>query len=112
MISLKTLVEYRPRRSDLAPATYQRCGHLDKYQFIIFADFWRKQGHKFEIDPLLVKVIIAKESSFNPKARPHYRNNTARGLKQVLGHTIDAGELAALSLSFASLPKSSPSPRF
>ncbi|MCT4642024.1 MAG: transglycosylase SLT domain-containing protein [Bacteriovoracaceae bacterium] len=43
--------------------------------------------YKVKIDPLLVKTIIAIESSFNPKADPKSAKSSAYGLMQVVNKT-------------------------
>lgn len=47
-------------------------------------DFWNSKFKKFEgMDPLLVKAIIAVESSFNPLADPKVSHSSAYGLMQI-----------------------------
>src|SRR3989338_7474818 len=47
-------------------------------------DYWKEQGFYFpDIDPLLIKVLIAVESSFNPKAKSTTSGSSATGLMQV-----------------------------
>lgn len=47
-------------------------------------DYWTKQGRKFPVGltPLHIKILIAIESSFRPKARP--KSSSAVGLMQLL----------------------------
>ncbi len=47
--------------------------------------YWESKLKKFpKLDPLLIKAIIAKESSFNPKADPKVAHSTAYGLMQIV----------------------------
>ena len=47
-------------------------------------EYWKNHGVSFpkDLDPLIIKTIIAYESSFNPNAKS--KNSTASGLMQVL----------------------------
>lgn len=51
--------------------------------------YWQEAGLPFpkDLDPLLIKVIIAKESSFNPKADPKSKVSSAYGLMQITNRT-------------------------
>jgi hypothetical protein len=53
-------------------------------------NFWKEQGLNFpkDLDPLLIKVIIAKESSFRPQVRTKNSKSTATGLMQILQSTL------------------------
>ncbi|MBT4790507.1 MAG: transglycosylase SLT domain-containing protein [Halobacteriovoraceae bacterium] len=54
-------------------------------------EYWQGQFEKFpKIDPLLVKAIIAKESSFDPKADPKVSHSTAYGLMQIVNKSRKA----------------------
>ncbi len=74
------------------PSLGKICGfapndHLDDMiQF--WLDHWKQRGLKFpdDLTPRHVKAMIAKESSFNPKAKA-YDKNTARGLMQLKDDT-------------------------
>jgi soluble lytic murein transglycosylase-like protein len=48
-------------------------------------EFWKQQGLKYpqDLTPRLIKAMIAKESSFNPRAQPKDPKMTARGLMQI-----------------------------
>lgn len=54
--------------------------------------YWKKQGLKFptELDPLLVKTIIAIESSFKPQAITKAKGSSATGLMQITNETRGA----------------------
>ena len=54
--------------------------------------YWKKQGLKFptELDPLLVKTIIAIESSFKPQAITKAKGSSATGLIQITNETRGA----------------------
>ena len=62
-------------------------GSLDNaIQF--WLDYWKQQGLDFpKVDPLLIKSLIAIESSFNLKADPNDENSSAYGLMQVTDQT-------------------------
>lgn len=47
--------------------------------------YWKSQGVAFpeDLDPLMIKALIAVESSFDPKAKTKSKNSTAAGLMQV-----------------------------
>ena len=48
-------------------------------------EYWASKFRQFpKIDPLLIKAIIAKESSFNPKADPKVAHSSAYGLMQIV----------------------------
>lgn len=52
-------------------------------------EFWLLQGLKFsDYDPLLIKTLIAIESSFNPVAAPKVKGSTAFGLMQITNQTM------------------------
>jgi len=54
-------------------------------------DHWNTKFKKFPvIDPLLIKAIIAKESSFNPKADPRVSHSSAYGLLQIVDKSRNA----------------------
>ena len=51
-------------------------------------DYWKQQGLEFpSIDPLLIKTIIAIESTFNPAAEPKSKDSSALGLMQITDQT-------------------------
>lgn len=52
-------------------------------------DYWKDQGLKFPpgIDPLLVKTIIAIESSFDPEIKTKVKGSSATGLMQLTDET-------------------------
>lgn len=52
-------------------------------------DFWKNEGLKFpkDLDPLLIKTIIAIESSFNPVIKTKDPKSSATGLMQVTNRT-------------------------
>ncbi len=62
-------------------------GALDEpIQF--WLEYWRKQGLQFpNIDALLIKTLIAIESSFSLKADPKIKNSSAYGLMQITDQT-------------------------
>lgn len=48
-------------------------------------EYWASKFKQIpKIDPLLIKAIIAKESSFNPKADPKVAHSSAYGLMQIV----------------------------
>lgn len=53
-------------------------------------NFWKEQGLPFpkDLDPLFIKVIIAKESSFRPQVRTRAITSSATGLMQILQSTL------------------------
>jgi hypothetical protein len=53
-------------------------------------NFWKEQGLPFPegLDPLLIKVIIAKESSFRSQIKTKAKNSSATGLMQILQSTL------------------------
>lgn len=53
-------------------------------------DYWKEQGSPFpaDIDPMLIKILIAIESGFNEKAKSSGKNSTAAGLMQVTNKTL------------------------
>lgn len=54
-------------------------------------EYWGNKFKKFpKVDPLLIKALIAKESSFNPKADPKVSHSSAYGLMQVVDTTRKA----------------------
>ncbi len=57
-------------------------------------NFWKEQGLPFpkDFDPLIVKVIIAKESSFRSEIRSRAHNSSATGLMQILQSTLYRSE--------------------
>ncbi len=76
---------------------YNRVGKIDGFlenseidaviQF--WLNYWQRQGLKFPagLDPLLIKTVIAIESSFNPEARSKVKNSSAAGLMQITDET-------------------------
>jgi|GEM_PF-514972 len=52
--------------------------------------FWQEQGLPFPpgLDPFLIKVLIAKESSFRPKVKTKVSGSSATGLMQLLQSTL------------------------
>ena len=52
-------------------------------------EYWQEAGLPFpkDLDPFLIKVIIAKESSFNLKADPKTKESSAYGLMQITNKT-------------------------
>ncbi len=67
---------------------YNEFSELDSVvQF--WLDFWKEQGLKFpkNLDPLLIKVIIAVESRFRPAVRTKISGSSATGLMQVTNTT-------------------------
>ena len=52
-------------------------------------DFWKNEGLKFpkDLDPLLIKTIIAIESRFNPAIKTKDPRSTATGLMQITNRT-------------------------
>lgn len=54
-------------------------------------EYWGSKFKKFPIvDPLLIKALIAQESSFNPKADPHVSHSSAYGLMQIVDESRKA----------------------
>jgi hypothetical protein len=53
-------------------------------------NFWKEQGLPFpkDLNPFLIKVIIAKESSFRSKIKTKIAGSSATGLMQVLQSTL------------------------
>jgi hypothetical protein len=53
-------------------------------------NFWKEQGLPFpkDLDPFLIKVIIAKESSFRSQIKTKIAGSSATGLMQVLQSTL------------------------
>ena len=53
-------------------------------------DYWKSHGVKFPDDlvPLVIKALISKESSFNPKAESKDPKSTASGLMQVTNQML------------------------
>lgn len=53
-------------------------------------NFWKEQGLPFpeDLDPLLIKALIAKESSFRTQVRTRAKNSSATGLMQILQSTL------------------------
>jgi len=51
-------------------------------------EYWKSQGLSYpkDFDPLVIKAMIAIESSFNPSAKP--RGGSAHGLMQILKRTL------------------------
>lgn len=51
--------------------------------------YWKAQGLKFPagLDPLLIKTIIAIESSFDPQAKTKVKGSSATGLMQLTDET-------------------------
>jgi hypothetical protein len=52
--------------------------------------YWQSQGVQFpkDLTPLMIKALIAVESSFNPKAKTNAKNSTASGLMQITNQTL------------------------
>ena len=52
-------------------------------------DYWKQQGLRFPpgLDPLMVKTIIAIESTFNPQAVTKIKGSSATGLMQITNET-------------------------
>ena len=59
------------------------------YVIQFWLQYWQEAGLPFpkNLDPLLIKVIIAKESSFNSKADPKSKVSSAYGLMQITNRT-------------------------
>ncbi len=54
-------------------------------------EYWRSIFSRFpKIDPLLIKALIAQESSFNPKADPKVSHSSAYGLMQIVDQSRKA----------------------
>ncbi len=54
-------------------------------------EYWKSRFNNLpQIDPLLIKALIAQESSFNPKADPKVSHSSAYGLMQVVDKTREA----------------------
>jgi hypothetical protein len=53
-------------------------------------NFWKEQGLPFpkDLDPFLIKVLIAKESSFRTSVKTKMAGSSATGLMQVLQTTL------------------------
>jgi len=53
-------------------------------------NFWKEQGLTFpeDMSPFIIKVIIAKESSFRPNIRTRDLKSSATGLMQILQSTL------------------------
>jgi hypothetical protein len=53
-------------------------------------NFWKEQGLSFpeDLGPLLIKALIAKESSFRTQVRSRANNSSATGLMQILQSTL------------------------
>lgn len=53
-------------------------------------NFWKEQGLPFpkDLDPFLIKVLIAKESSFRVSIKTKIAGSSATGLMQVLQTTL------------------------
>ncbi|MBA2405110.1 MAG: transglycosylase SLT domain-containing protein [Bdellovibrionales bacterium] len=53
-------------------------------------NFWKEQGLPFpkDLDPFLIKVLIAKESSFRTHIKTKIAGSSATGLMQVLQSTL------------------------
>ncbi len=76
---------------------YGRIGKIDGFpenaeldsviQF--WLDYWKDQGLKFPggLDPLIIKTIIAIESTFDPKAITKIKGSSATGLMQITNET-------------------------
>jgi hypothetical protein len=52
--------------------------------------YWKSEGVQFpdDLDPLVIKTLIAIESSFNPKAKSKDPKSTASGLMQVTDQSL------------------------
>ena len=54
-----------------------------------WTEYWKEKGRLIkEVDPLLIKAMIASESSFQPGVRTRDPNSTATGLMQILDTTL------------------------
>jgi len=53
-------------------------------------DYWKEQGIEFpkDLDPLMIKVMIAVESTFDPRKISKAKNSTAAGLMQVTDQSL------------------------
>ncbi len=53
-------------------------------------DYWRSQGIEFpnDLDPLIIKAMIAVESTFNPRAVTTSKISTASGLMQITDQSL------------------------
>jgi hypothetical protein len=62
-------------------------GEFPELDFVIqfWLNFWKEQGLKFpeDLDPFLIKAIIAVESRFIPAVRTKISGSSATGLMQV-----------------------------
>ena len=68
---------------------YKRGSEYDSLiQF--WLDYWKSEGVQFpeDLDPLMIKALIAVESSFNPKAKSKDPKSTASGLMQVTDQSL------------------------
>ena len=77
--------------------TYPRIGKIcgfPEYEEVdplihFWLDYWKGRGFEFpeDLNPKLVRALIAHESSFNPKSRSKSKNSSATGLMQILNTT-------------------------
>jgi hypothetical protein len=53
-------------------------------------NFWKEQGLPFpkDLNPHLIKALIAKESSFRTQVRTRAKNSSATGLMQILHNAL------------------------
>jgi hypothetical protein len=53
-------------------------------------DYWKEQGLEFpqDLDPLMVKAMIAVESTFDPSKITKAKNSTAAGLMQITDQSL------------------------
>jgi hypothetical protein len=53
-------------------------------------EYWKSEGIEFpeKLDPLLIKALIAVESTFDPKAKSKVTGSTASGLMQVTDQMV------------------------
>ena len=53
-------------------------------------EYWKSEGIEFpeKLDPLLIKTLIAVESTFDPKAKSKVKGSTASGLMQVTDQMV------------------------
>jgi hypothetical protein len=61
-------------------------GRNEYDQMLMFwVEYWENKGLSFPVDffPLMIKALIAVESSFNPEAKSQAKNSSATGLMQV-----------------------------
>lgn len=70
----------------------ERYENNEDYDSLIqfWLEYWKSQGIKFpdDLDPLIIKALISKESSFNPNAKSKNPKSTASGLMQVTDQMV------------------------